>query len=226
VAISCMISVIVFDFDGVIVQSNRLKYDAFFEIFDRDAALIIEEILREYREETRHRIIERILSKWAKKTVTERQFDETVESYVRRYNEIVEEGAITCPEIPGAERALEILSKHFRLYINSTTPLGPLMRILQKRRLGSFFKGVYGGEESKVENLMRIMKGENIGGCNCLVIGDGISDFDSARQCDCQFIGVRNEFEPLPREFTLIDTLRELPCLVFDLNKGTNREEN
>ena len=53
------IRVIVFDLDGTLIDSNKLKYTAFFGLFPSNEfySKIIEEVLEEYIEQTRYVII-------------------------------------------------------------------------------------------------------------------------------------------------------------------------
>jgi phosphoglycolate phosphatase-like HAD superfamily hydrolase len=158
-----------------------------------------------------------ILNKLGRSENDSTRLGEAVEFYAKQYNRIVENGAVNCPEVPGARRALEILHKDFALYVNSTTPREPLVRIIKKRGLHFFFADIYGGGQSKSENLKRIFRRENIKGHNCLVVGDGMSDLNAALECDCRFIGVKNEFESLSKGMKLIDSLHELPRMVIEV---------
>ena len=55
--------VIVFDFDGTLIDSNRLKYDAYFELFPKDKlhSQAIETVLATKYEESRFSILAEIL---------------------------------------------------------------------------------------------------------------------------------------------------------------------
>ena len=63
------IKVIVFDFDGTLVDSNRLKYDAFFELFtdDPNHVLTIRKVLSAKKEQSRFIILEEIMQNKSKR---------------------------------------------------------------------------------------------------------------------------------------------------------------
>lgn len=212
------IKTIIFDFDGVIVQSNRLKYEAFFELFQPMIAPTIHRILRRHREKTRHAILELILLESGIIDRDEKStLSEIINNYAEKYNQIVETDTIACPEVPGAQEALRLLYKSYPLYLNSTTPLKPLHKIMRERGLIGYFQKIFGGPEPKIENLKLILKRENIPGTEALIVGDGISDLEAAQHFGCHFVGVRNEFNNYDKDHHHIETLEELPDLVSEM---------
>lgn len=208
------IKVLVFDFDGVIVDSNKLKYDAFFELFPTEdkSQKIIKETLLKYREKSRFFIIEEIIQRLKNnKTSQISTFKTNIDYYAEKYRSIVEKGAVECDEIPGAKESLKILSLHFPLYINSTTPLQSLKIILRERKLLHFFKDVYGSPHSKIQNLASILEKESVSGKETLIIGDGHSDREAALHFGCVFIGIKNQFNDFgeTNEFIKLENLKE-----------------
>ncbi len=188
---------VVFDFDGVIVQSNSLKKEAFFSIFPPEARRVVNLVLAEHREKSRYEIISLVLAALDSRPEGPAVDSAEVRRYARAYNRLVEEGALKCPLVPGALEALQRLREMSPLFINSATPQEPLRRIVQGRGLSRFFQGVYGAPASKEDNLKAIVAGLGAAGQEVLVVGDGLSDLRSARSLGCDFIGVDNEFGTL-----------------------------
>jgi phosphoglycolate phosphatase-like HAD superfamily hydrolase len=56
--------------------------------------------------------------------------------------------------------------------------------------LVEFFKGIFGGEKSKTENLKTIISIEKISPTELLIIGDSISDLKVAYNSGTKFIGI------------------------------------
>jgi len=189
------IKVIVFDFDGTLVDSNQLKYDAFFKLFPFDAPPknIIEEVLDEFLEESRYVILREILKRVDTETINENELDNRVYELATVYNDLVVDGAKHCNEKPGAKEVLELFSKRFKLYLSSTTPEASLKEIVKHRNWNGFFCDLFGFPNDKTSVLLEIIKRESVSPDDLLVIGDGKSDRDSANSVKCDFFRINND---------------------------------
>lgn len=200
------IQVIVFDFDGTLIDSNQLKYDAYFELFPTDDrhGPIIRVVLSEIFEQSRYVILEEILLRlgYRKDTLLRKK----VKELAGFYNEIVVAGAKTCPEKAGAEEALRKFSPAYGLYVSSTTPDANLKEIIRFRKWEAYFHGVFGYPHEKSETLRRIIALEKLKSHQVLVVGDGESDRKSAMENKCPFVHVTEKFH-----------LEELERMVSDL---------
>jgi phosphoglycolate phosphatase-like HAD superfamily hydrolase len=103
-------------------------------------------------------------------------------------------GAKRCPEKPGAQKALEALSKRYRLYLNSTTPEDGLREIVHVRGWASYFVGVFGYPHEKTGTVKRIIEREKVESAEVVVIGDGESDRKAAMHNGCPFVYVNAGF--------------------------------
>ena len=184
------IKVIVFDFDGTLVQSNAIKYQAFFQLFPDDDwhKYVVRQVLAVDGEETRYVILERILAMLgvSPDTRTKRVADLSHE-----YNEIVLRGVKMCPECPGAEDVLSQLSKSYSLYLSSTTPESALREIVAFREWSGYFQEIFGYPRKKSESLREILIREAVNPLQILVVGDGESDKLSAQDIGCQFFDAK-----------------------------------
>ena len=92
------IQAIVFDFDGTLIDSNQLKYDAYFKLFPAEYrhVRVIQKVLSESFEKSRYIILEEILKRLGvREAVT---LGKEVQALAGGYDEIVVAGAKTCPE--------------------------------------------------------------------------------------------------------------------------------
>lgn len=205
-----MIRVIVFDFDGVLVNSNRLKYDAWFEVFPESEGFsrpLIEQTLREIPE-TRFEIARVVLSRTQ---AAGANLEALVAAAAGRYNDIVQKGIASDALIPGAAEALARLASDYALFINSSTPEEALRESVERLGMSRFFRGVYGRPRSKTENLKRIMAETDAGPREIVMVGDGDPDREAAEAIGCRFVGIANDWNGWrEREFPLIAHINQL----------------
>jgi phosphoglycolate phosphatase len=188
------IRAIVFDFDGTLIDSNRLKYNAYFDLFPPDAhhRQVIRAVLSEIFEKSRYVILEAILRRLG--AGDESALKRKAGELAQHYNKIVLAGAKTCAEITGAEQALRRFAPTHGMYVISTTPDEALNEIIRSRKWDGYFLGVFGYPHKKPETLRRIMALENMRSDQVLVVGDGESDRESAMENGCPFVHVTEEF--------------------------------
>ncbi len=196
---SMPLKVIVFDFDGTLIDSNQIKYNAFFKLFPHDDFHhgIITEVLNKHLEESRYVILEKILYEIKDPGIV--NIDDKVSELAERYNTIVVSEAKTCKEKPGAKKALDFLGRKFPLYLSSTTPEAALKEIVKDRKWDTCFCDIFGYPRKKSTTLLEVMKKEQVNADEVLVVGDGESDRLSASETGCRFfyIGPNNMLEHL-----------------------------
>lgn len=204
-----MIKCLVFDFDGVLVDSNAVKRSAYYDVFaslNVDRAAVEQEMLGGFRTGDRYQVIERILRHLMARGLVSAtaSLAELVERCADQYNRICESFAATCREVPGASIVLPRLAREYALYVNSGTPEEPLCRIVQARGWAEQFRDVLGGPRTKVENLRRVLGREGIKGSQVLCVGDRREDLDAALGCGCRFVGVRSDENDFDGESVLL----------------------
>ena len=204
---------VIFDFDGVIVESNAIKDRAFYDLylpFGEEAADRALEIHLQHHGKSRfekfHLMHERILNQ----VISEA---EQVE-FGDRFSQICFERICVCPFVPGAQEFLRALSSHIRLSIASATPEVELEQIVAKRGIGHHFKYIFGKPTSKPDNLRRILELESLVPFDAIFVGDQISDWEAAHEVGVPFVGrvadrTKHAF-PASGPLALIDDLTSL----------------
>jgi phosphoglycolate phosphatase len=211
---------VVFDFDGVLVDSNAVKRQAYFDIFSHLGSRTgptVEAVLDGDVDGDRFQLIRQIVIRLREDSalLPAGTLDALVALYAERYNDICEEHAATCAEIRGASNTLARLAVSHPLYVSSATPENPLRRIVERRGWSGFFRDVLGRPRTKAENLRLIMEREEVDGGAMVVVGDGRRDLDAARLVGARFVGVRNTFNDFePGALLLIDDLLGLSDLI------------
>ena len=187
------IKVVVFDFDGTLVDSNHFKCNAWFAVFkdnpDISRSLVADVLTRNVG--TRFDIVRDIL---VRSGAPASDIDLLVEKYVVRFDDLVQKAIADRGLIPGANEVLDALSPKHCLYINSGTPEQALHTCVENLGIKNYFKGVHGAPPTKEENLRAILVREGIAPEEAVVIGDGEGDCRSARACGAHFIAVASGF--------------------------------
>jgi phosphoglycolate phosphatase-like HAD superfamily hydrolase len=214
---------VTFDFDGVLVESNRIKRDAYFQVFASmgpEGSPLVARAVGRRGERNRYDVMREIVhsaraARILDTTLTE---DELVARYAMRYNEICEVYVATCPEVPGTRDALPRLASRYALYVNSSTPDEPLSRIVRDRGWASYFQGVYGSARRKADNLAEALRREGTKPEEAAFIGDTEVDRTAARGAGWHFIGMSNDyndFEETPS--CLCSNLAEVEAAISEL---------
>jgi len=174
---------IIFDFDGVIINSHKIKTDAFnnvFKSYGKNIGLLAKKIHLENIGKSRYfkfkYILKKIIkSKNAKKEIAilDKKFDQFVEKKIKK--------------ISPSKYLIKFLinSKNSRnIYISTGTPQTKIIKILKEKKLLKYFTKVYGSPNSKINHIKRIKKNNN----KCFFIGDSYEDFISAKKTNIKFI--------------------------------------
>lgn len=194
-----MVKVIIFDFDGVIVNSPKLKHQAFLDLFiDADPLKkqIAYEIIEKTRGQPRYEKFRQIFTALNYKP---KEAENLVQIYTQKYNRLSEKLIIEKGVPTSIMQTLDALSKNYTLYINSTTPQASLRQLVEKLGIDKFFKAVLGlpprrtkASGTKEENLWKIFRRENINPEEAVFVGDSQQDLEAAKLFGCPFIGVTN----------------------------------
>ncbi len=200
-----MVSCVVFDFDGTLVDSNPIKRGAYVDIFEEvvpkhqvDAwKQLVKRTVREHDKDDRFGVIGAILHR-AKDagldhSLPENSAHEHIDVLAARYNEICKIGAGTCAEMPGAVNLLDRLrSAKIEMHINTGTPLAAIKEVLGMRGWLHYFASVHGRESGKTGALNQIMIASDLPSSEVVMVGDDDADIIGAREAGCRSIGFRH----------------------------------
>ena len=167
---------IIFDFDGVIIDSNRVKDKAFYSIF-YDYGEHIASYSLEYHLENRG------VSRFDKVNHVIKKFNLPKKDYTKIINNFsftVYKGVCDSPLVEGIIDFLKENKKKYNFYIISATPTDELLKILDELNLRSFFKSIYGSPNDKQFWLDSLLKKNKISVSDSLFVGDALSDKNAA----------------------------------------------
>jgi phosphoglycolate phosphatase len=213
-----MIRVVVFDFDGTLVESNRVKEVCLHRTV---AGLCGGEAALAAARKTggdRYQIFQDVARKLSTTSDLEAIASQT-RVLVNTYSHCCATGIIASAERRGARRALAGLSQRgLRIWVLSATPDRYLTDLLRRRGLLRWLRGSYGSSVSKEQGLRQIMITERANRNNVLFVGDGPDDQRAARVVGVKFAAVMAETRLEARGRFAIRDLRPLMPLIAYLN--------
>lgn len=180
------IRAIVLDFDGVVIESNQIKHQAFSELFSRYPAChdTIMTYHRAHNAIDRHQKFRYVMENIMHVPFSQKQADE----WAAQYAALTRSRLIACPFVAGAIDFLREFHGRYPLYLASATPLDELQFIVEERKILSYFTGIFGAPQKKPEIFRTIAKREHFEPDEMVFIGDSREDYQSAHEFGCRFI--------------------------------------
>lgn len=200
---------LVFDFDGTLVDSNSIKWQAFEICFanfpDRREQIIA------YCRENNHTprgdkfryVYEQVLG-----------LPYTLEVATMLHQRFAAETThhiIEAPEIPGASQFLKAIKHSHLTALLSTTPHMTLLHILERRGWRPFFKVIRGAPINKVDRLQGLLRKRRLDKEEVVFFGDTPEDGRAAQAANCTFVAVANNLLALDAVYSIADFTRLLP---------------
>ena len=204
---------IIFDFDGVVVESGDIKTQAFANLYRSYGETIMAEVARYHklnggmsRYQKFHYFQRHLLEKPPLTPDEEQQLD-------RQFSELVVEAVIASEAVPGAAELIRKESARIPLFVASGTPEAELNTIVIRRGLASYFTEVRGSPTPKQTLIADILSAHALSPERVLMIGDALIDYQSAQLNKIAFLGrVRpGDENPFPIE---VDTFPDLSPLL------------
>lgn len=203
---------IIFDFDGVVVESGKIKTQAFAELYHPYGEDIVTAVVQFHTQNggmSRYRKFrhfqEHLLSKPPLTEVEEKQLD-------IRFSELVVEAVIAAEAVPGAVELIRQQSGKIPLFVASGTPETELKVIVERRGLAPYFTEVRGAPALKKTIIAEILSAHALSPESVLMIGDAMADLEGAQANNTAFLGrvFPGDPNPFPEHVEIVPDLRGL----------------
>ncbi len=207
----------IFDCDGVLLNSNSVKTDAFYEValpFGKGYAEKLVAYHRQYGGISRfvkfRYFFEHILGR--------EDFKHELEESIEQYGQVVRSKLLHCAETEGVSSFLEKTSDAGCNFVVSGGMQEELRHVFSHRGLTGYFEGIYGSPDSKPEILSRLLSKGSVPS-PAVFIGDSKYDYECANELDLDFIFMYqySEFDGWQDFFKgknvyIVLNLKELEC--------------
>ncbi len=183
-----MIKAIVFDFDGVILESAQIKTETFADVvkdYPKPQADAFVAYHMTHMGISRHVKFRYFIEEILKQSYSQ----ETEQELADKFSEIAFSRIMECPFVPGAKEFLERNYKTYELYVASGTPEEELRQIVEGRKLFPYFKQIYGTPMKKEEIVEEICRTYGYQKEQMVFVGDASTDRNAARNTGLRFIG-------------------------------------
>lgn len=208
---------LVFDCDGVILNSNQVKTDAFY-----NAALPYGEVLAEQLVDyhvshggiSRYTKFEYFLKNIVPKDILAKEnFESQLKTLLTRYAQLVHQGLLECEIAPSLEEIRKLIP-NTKWLIVSGGDQSELNELFLKRKLSYLFDGgIYGSPDTKDEILSREIKHGNVT-LPALFLGDSKYDYEAASKANLDFIFLSDWSEVADwRDWCIENHIQQLPNL-------------
>jgi HAD superfamily hydrolase (TIGR01549 family) len=194
-----VIRAIIFDFDGVILDSVDIKTRAFARLFEEHGPDVVRQVVAHHLANggiSRFRkfahIYEHILHRQMPAGESERLGD--------KFSDLVFDEVSKAAWIPGAPDFLEQQHGRYLFFIASGTPQEELERIVALRDLEKYFTGIFGSPATKEQITQRVLEAHGLRRDEVVFVGDAMTDFNAAKASGVGFVGIApaagNPFPP------------------------------
>jgi phosphoglycolate phosphatase-like HAD superfamily hydrolase len=203
---------IVFDFDGVLVESVDVKTQAFGALYADYGEHIVEQV-RAYH--IQHGGVSRFekFRYYHEVLLGKNLTDEEEMRLGDRFSEYVEDAVVKADYVAGAYELLENNYQSTPLFVASATPDRELKRIVARRNMSHYFVSVHGAPISKGAIIKDVLSKYRFDPDRVLMVGDAISDRQGAIAAGVKFVGRVMQYPetyPFPLGTTVLPDLVEL----------------
>jgi len=181
------VQAIVFDFDGVLVESVEVKTRAFAHLFAQEPPVLVQEFLAFHLKHGGLSRVEKLTVMY--RDILKRPLSEDrLRALCEAFAGLVVDEVVAAPWVEGAEEFLLRHRGRYRFFVVSGTPQEELREIIRRRGIEALFDGILGSPRMKTELLREVVRCSSLGPAAMVFIGDSSTDWDAARATGMPFV--------------------------------------
>lgn len=201
---------IIFDFDGVLVESIDAKTRAFANLFENEGREIVRQVVDYHLENGGLSRYEKF--RYAYEHILRRPLPEKrLRELGRQFSELSMSDVVMAPWVRGAREFLEEFHDAVDLCVATGTPHEEILQIVAQRKMEHFFRDVIGTPPGKEEIIRGLVQSACCDRDEIAMVGDSPQDLAGAVAAGIRFIGrVHPSSTSLSRE----ETITKIPDLL------------
>tara|TARA_B100001758_G_C18284910_1_gene543729 strand:- start:445 stop:1062 length:618 start_codon:yes stop_codon:yes gene_type:complete len=182
---------IIWDFDGVIIDSDKVRTNGFRHIFRNFSKKDVNEIIKYHKTNgglSRYVKIKYFFDSILKVELRNNNFKQ----YLSEYSAYMKVRLIDNNLL--INQTIEFIKKSNKknMFLVSASDQEELIFLTKKLSINNFFKEIKGSPTSKHENIKNLILKFGIDKTDTVLIGDSINDFEAAKKNGIKFIGFNN----------------------------------
>tara|TARA_Y100001970_G_scaffold15871_1_gene17877 strand:+ start:63019 stop:63648 length:630 start_codon:yes stop_codon:yes gene_type:complete len=184
---------IIFDFDGVIAESIKLKSDAFGELYKAFGENIVRKVIEHHEANggmPRFEKIKYYHKSFLKKNLSHKE----IHQIANKFSDLVIDKIVASAYVPGVVDYIKKSKKKYKLFISTGTPTGEIKTILNGKKISHYFDEVFGSPEKKKKHIEKIIYKFNIKPRDLIFYGDSNEDLNAAEKTKVPFVLVKNRY--------------------------------
>lgn len=182
--------VLIFDFDGVVLDSNSVKEQAFKVLFSAYPPEIQDQVVAYHRQNLgvpRAAKIRYYYESLLGESISDQSVQSLCQVFSDKTLERLSQSEIAIADTIGFIRKIH---KHKKLFIASAADQNDVVKLCESHDLTDYFIGVFGSPTAKKDIVASIKR--LYPGFKCALIGDSIHDYYAARENSVDFWGYNN----------------------------------
>lgn len=205
-----MKKILIFDFDGVIIDTATIKTEAFYKLFrkyGKDVATKAKNFHIQNEGISRFEKFEYIITKIMKRN----KFSLPKDSLDKLYSNIVLDKIKKKKITYGFLKFIKNTDSKFKFYISSSSPDYELKDIIINKKINNFFEFISGYPPNKITQIKKIIQYKKLKSEYITYIGDTEHDLKVAETLNLSFIGFikfGNKFKS--KNINLISNFKEI----------------
>lgn len=185
---------VIFDNDGVIMDSNAAKTEAFAKALDGEGAELIDEFIKYHQTFGGISRFEKI--KYFYSVIkNEKNYENSVKDTLQKYAYFSKKALLSADLLPGIEDFLKFLKNNNKsIFIISGGDQSELIEVFQNRNLLQYFTEVNGSPASKSDILKKLVIDNKIS-FPAAYFGDAKLDYSTSKEYGVDFIFIYSKSE-------------------------------